>query len=277
MFNFYKLFKKKFCFRKNATYPKSMLFFPFMILPKIAKMNSELDIKDITLGEYENRIRNFASIEKRFLVFANVHSKDDLKMNYFQFLHNLVPYQYIKIRDKKETEEILTKNKFFQEILHRIDINKDGFINFEEFVILCIVLNLSNEKFIEKMKKEKYSKEDLAELIMDEASKNIKITNKSIFDGRSVKTDYNTLYKYCVEFLSKEYKKETLTYNDFFQTKTDLFVFMLFYEFYRIPETKPNHISMENFAKVILSYIDVYKNSMVKKRIENKEIDLSVI
>lgn len=275
MFNHFKFFKR--IPNKNNFFQKTLLYFPLMLLPKIAKLEDGLEMKDITVGEYENRIRNFASIEKRFMVFANVRDPNEIKMNYFQFLYSLVPFQHIKTRSKAEVEEVLSKNKHFNEILNRVDINKDGFINFEEFVILCIFMNITEEEFKQSMKKDFITREELTEIIMNEAKSNIRITDKSVFDGRSVKTDYNTLFKYVVEFLGKEFPNNKITQNDFQKVKQDLFLFMLFYEFYRIPSDKMDYISLENFAYVILSYVDPYKFSVIKKKIEDKVINLDVI
>jgi hypothetical protein len=247
-----------------------------MLIPKLARLEDSLEMKEITVGEYENRIRNFASIEKRFLVFANIHSVDEIKMNYFQFLYSLVPFQNMKTRSKAEVEELLMKNKHFNEILKRVDINKDGFINFEEFVILCIIMHISDEDFKQQLDKPSFTREELAEVIMNEAKSNIKITDKSIFDGRSVKTDHNTLFKYVIEFLGIEFPSNKITFNDFQKLKLDLSLFMLFYEFYRIPSDKPDHISIKNFAYIILSYVDPYKHSLINKKIENNLINVDV-
>ena len=93
-----RIFRKNISFvnRKRTNFKFPALAFPLILIPKLAKLEddkNELELKDITLGEYENRIRSFASIEKRFHVFANIKSSDDIKMNYFQFLYSMVPFQ----------------------------------------------------------------------------------------------------------------------------------------------------------------------------------------
>jgi hypothetical protein len=266
--------------RTNFIFPKSALLFPFLmqtariaILEDDDKKSTELDLKEITLGEYENRIRSFASIEKRFLVFANITSPGDVKMNYFQFLHSMVPFQYIKTRSKTETEEVLMKNKEFVNLLEKVDINRDGFINFEEFVIFCLLLNSSVDTFKQKLG-EKFTKEELVEFLLQMAHKDIKLVDESAFDGRTVKTNKNTLFKFMIEFFMKEFPDKEIKINELGLLKANLFYFISFYEFYRIPESSKDHISMENFAKVILSYIN--KNKAIKRKVENGEVNLSV-
>jgi hypothetical protein len=282
-----KMFKKniKFNFtrkRVNFNFPKAVLAFPFFIIPRIAKLDNdntkekisnELDLKEITLGEYENRIRNFASIEKRFLIFANIKSPNDIKMNYFQFLHSMVPFQYIKTRSKTETEELLMKKKEFVNLLDKVDINKDGFINFEEFVIFCLLLNTSVDVFKQKLG-DIFTKDDLVNLLLEFAHKELKLKDESAFDGRAVKTNQNTLFKFMLEFFTKEFPDKTIPISQIGLLKGKLFLFISFYEFYRIPQSSPDHISMENFAKVILSYIN--KNKAIKRKVDNNEISFEV-
>lgn len=47
-----------------------------------------------------------------------------------------------------------------------------------------------------------------------------------------------------------------------------------YYEFYRIKEIQNDSISMQNFAKIFVSYINIYKNKMIKEKISNKEYNL---
>ena len=112
---------------------------------------------------------------------------------------------------------------------------------------------------------------------MAEAKSNIKITDKSVFDGRSVKTDYNTLFRYVIDFLGKEFPNNKITLSDFQKVKQDLFLFMIFYEFYRIPSDKKDYIPTQSLAYIILSYVDPYKFAIIKKKIESNEINLDVV
>ena len=47
-----------------------------------------------------------------------------------------------------------------------------------------------------------------------------------------------------------------------------------YYEFYRIKDVQNDSISMQNFAKIFVSYINIYKNKMIKEKIANKEYKL---
>lgn len=263
---------------------KFMLMFPMLYIPQIAYLADEdekkestgLEMKDIVRGEYENKIRTFSSIEKRFLIFAKIKKYGDYRMNYFQFLDSLVPFQYIKTKNSEEISKILNENQNFQKVLKKIDINNDGYINFEEFIILSVVLSTSFNEYVSSFPTGKVTREQLAEFLMNKISQieALKITNKSFVDGRIIKTDYNTLYRYMVDFVSLVFKNPTIDINkDLSQFLFEIYLLMLFYEFFKIP-SENNKISMENFAKVLMSYVNIYKNKNIKNKIENKLINL---
>jgi hypothetical protein len=240
------------------------------------KESTELEMKDIVRGEYENKIRTFSSIEKRFLIFAKIKKYGDYRMNYFQFLDSLVPFQYIKTKNSEEISKILNENQNFQKVLKKIDINNDGFINFEEFIILSVVMSTSFSEYLSTFPSGKITREELSEFLMKKISEieALKITNKSFVDGRIIKTDYNTLYRYMVDFVSLVFKNSTVDINkDLSLFLFEVYLLMLFYEFFRIP-SENNKISMENFAKVLMSYVNIYKNKNIKNKIENKLINL---
>jgi hypothetical protein len=59
----------------------------------------------------------------------------------------------------------------------------------------------------------------------------VKITDKSAMDARIIKTDYNTLYKDAVDFMSASFKNNRIDVNkDIEQLKTEIFLLLLFYE-----------------------------------------------
>jgi hypothetical protein len=279
----------KFNFKSSNTLRKPnykfMFMFPMLYIPQIAylaeeeeekKESTELEMKDIVRGEYENKIRTFSSIEKRFLIFAKIKKYGDYRMTYFQFLDSLVPFQYIKTKNSDEISKILNENENFQKVLKKIDINNDGFINFEEFIILSIVMSTSLNEYQASFPTGKLTREQLAEFLMNKISQleALKITSKSFVDGRIIKTDYNTLYRYMVDFVSLVFKNTVIDINkDLSQFLFEVYLLMLFYEFFRVP-SENKKISMENFAKVLMSYVNIYKNKHIKKKIEDKLINL---
>jgi hypothetical protein len=260
---------------------KLLFFYPLIIAPKILKLegenknSDELAAKIMLRGEYENKIRIFSSIEKRFLIFA----KNDNKMSYFQFLDSLIPFQYIKTLTHEEVEKILLKKPHFSRMMEKIDINKDNFINFEEYIILCVLMTVSFKHYLNEFPSGKASRENLVEFLMKKISEieSLKITNKSRFDGRIIKTDYNTLYRNMVDFVSLAFPNnvEVDLKKDLSGFIFDVYNLMLFYEFYRIPATGENKISRKNFANVLASYTNIYKNKEVLTRLQTGGIDLS--
>jgi hypothetical protein len=272
---------------KSFQFAKPLALLPLIIIPKIAKLEEDkessnqdftLNIKDVVRGEYENKIRTFASTEKKFLIFAKIKQYGDLRMTYFQFLDSLVPFQYIKTKPLEQVEKELLQKEDFNRILKLIDINGDGFINFEEYIVLSVFLSIPTEKY-EFLFPKGLTKEELVEFLMNYISKdneNLKITDKTSLDGRIVKTDYNTLYKFMVDFVSKAFKNKHITIKELENFRFRLYYFLDYYEFYRIPESKADHISMENFARVLLSYVNIYKNKKLKRKIDEKEIEIKV-
>jgi len=84
--------------QKNKFKFKSIYFIPFLLTPKILLLSeekkNELEMKTIIRGEYENRIRAFATIEKKYGIFAGVKNFDEVRMNYYQFFDSLIPFCY---------------------------------------------------------------------------------------------------------------------------------------------------------------------------------------
>ena len=275
---------QKFSFKKSFLLNKPKIAFtPFLMLAlygsvkKLKCESEDLTSVEVIRGEYENKIRSFASIEKRFLLFSKVKKAGEIPtMTYFQFLESIVPFQYMKTKPREEVEELLNKNKHFQDTYSFLDINKDNQINFEEFIIFNVFMTIPLVKFIQKFPSGKITREELSDMLMEEISKGdvgLKITNKSLFDGRLVKTDHDTLFKYMMEFFGKGANQIDIN-KDIAEFKLDIFIFMLYYEFYRIPGSETNKIPLEKFARVLLSLVNIYKNRTIKTKIDNKEIPL---
>ena len=57
----------------------------------------ELEMKDIIRGEYENKIRAFSSIEKKFYLFAKKGENGKYEMDYVNLFQSLIPFPYTKV------------------------------------------------------------------------------------------------------------------------------------------------------------------------------------
>jgi hypothetical protein len=284
-------FKRTFVFSRNKNFKrqtnnskffnyKFLFLCPLIIGPKFLSMQDKNPVSDLTgqeiiRGEYENKIRIFSSIEKRFLIFG----KNEKQMSYFRFLDSLIPFQFIKTLPDEEVEKILMGKPHFSKIMHKIDINKDNFINFEEYIILSVLMTVSFRHYLKKFPSGKATRENLVDFLMTKISEieSLKITNKSRFDGRVIKTDYNTLYRNMVDFISFAFPKsvEVDLNKDFSSFIFDVYNLILFYEFYRIPASGENKISRKNFAHVLASYTNIYKSKEVMARLNSGEIDVS--
>jgi len=266
---------------QNPIYYRQFFLFPIIFMPKLAfsedeKESDKLDMKEIVKGEYENKIRAFASIEKRFLVFARVKKTGDYKMNYVQFLESLIPFNYIKTRSVEDMEKFLESNENFQKIIKYIDVNNDNFISFEEYICLSLLLSNPVKILKERFPDGKISKGEFTDFFMDELQKqnSMKITNQSFLDGRVVKTDELKLRQCIMDFFSKAFHNELKISIDkelkFLKHK--IYYLLNMYEFYQIPQTSLNKISIENFAKVLVSYVNIYKAKILLRKIEEKKI-----
>jgi hypothetical protein len=270
--------------RSEPIYYRQFFIFPLLFLPKLAyseeeeKQSVDLEMKEIVKGEYENKIRTFASIEKRFLVFAKVKKYGDYRMNYTQFLDSLVPFNYIKTKSSEEMESFLQSNENFQKIIKFIDVNNDNYINFEEYVCLSILLSVPISTFLQNFPGGKITRGEFADLLMEEIKKqnSLKVTEKSIIDGRIIKTDELQLRQCFMDFFTKAFKNETKISieKDLEALKYKIYYLLTIYEFYKIPQSGPSKISMENFAKVLASYVNIYKAKNILTRIQEKQIPL---
>jgi hypothetical protein len=271
----------------TASYYQTFMIFPLFVIPKLALMeeeeekekeSTELTMKEIIKGEYENKIRTFASIEKKFSIFANCKKIGDLKMSYYQFIDSLTPFQYIKTKSSEEMEKFLSENKNFQQIIKVIDVNGDNSISFEEYIVFSLFLSLRQRSILAKHSSGKITRTELTDDLMDylKTQDSLKITNESFFDGRLVKTDENKVYQTIMEFFARSFpdKVELSVEKDLKTLKEKIYYVMSLYEFYRIPQIKENTISMENFARVIASYVNIYKCKALLNKIDRKELVL---
>ena len=100
----------------------------------------EMSLKDVVKGEYLNKIRLFAVAEKKFSVFGTLDIGEPyLKVD--RFFDMMIPFQYLAVKENEEVMEILSKNESYCSSMSRIDVNGDGQISFEEYLILVALLN----------------------------------------------------------------------------------------------------------------------------------------
>ena len=266
-------------------YYRQFFMFPILFMPKIAfskdeedKNSNSLEMKEIVKGEYENRIRSFASVEKRFLVFAKVKQIGDYKMTYGQFLQSLLPFNYIKTKSVEEMEKYLQTNEIFNRLIKYVDVNNDNFINFEEFICLSVLLTTPILKFKEKFPDGKITRSEFTDFLMEHIRNegSFKITSKSIMDGRIVKTDELLLRQCVMDFFTKAFNNDTKISidKDLKIFKFKIYLMLLIYEFFSIPQVGDKKISMENFAKVLISYVNIFRSKKLLSKITEKKIDL---
>lgn len=105
--------------------------------------NQDLSNTERIKGEYENRLRIFSPIEKRYTIFGKIKNKSQ-QMNYYQFFESLIPYQGVQLNPFEKQMEFFSSNKEFQNILTKVDTNEDKSISLEEYLILCFLASSKN-------------------------------------------------------------------------------------------------------------------------------------
>ena len=76
------------------------------LVPEIEKKEN-LELKYLIKGEYENKIRAFSSIEKKFFVFSKKDLKLNYSMDYIDFFDSLIPFPYTKVLSNDDVNFII--------------------------------------------------------------------------------------------------------------------------------------------------------------------------
>ena len=115
-----KYFFKKFTFNKLNLRLTIIKFLPLIMLKSKSQVlflkeelpkdnikiednsNSDLEMKFIIRGEYENKLRAFASIEKKFAQFGKKDKSGKYHMEYVNFFESLTPFPYAKVQTHKD-------------------------------------------------------------------------------------------------------------------------------------------------------------------------------
>lgn len=108
----------------------------YLLYSKQQNDDEEMTSTERIKGEYENRIRIFSPIEKKYSIFGKIKNKSQ-QMDYYQFFDSLIPYQGIKLYSGEENMTFFENNKEFQSILKKVDTNEDKSISIEEYLVLC--------------------------------------------------------------------------------------------------------------------------------------------
>ena len=99
-----------------------------------------LSPQDIVKGEYENRIRVFSPIEKRYQIFGKIKTHLD-QMSIIDFFDSLLFFQGNNRYKKKVTNEFLDKQTEYCNLLSKVDVNDDKQISIDEYFILCYLIS----------------------------------------------------------------------------------------------------------------------------------------
>jgi calcium uptake protein 1, mitochondrial len=171
-------------------------------------------------------------------------------------------------------------------VLALADVNKDGKIDFCEFVFFLTILQLpdieilnvfrkkgSPEKFT--MNKEAFSHEFTH--LRKQTLIGRKQQNTKFIDARHISADeedFEKANKSLIDVLFRE--KTDITADDFFKIKNDLIQELWHYEFHSFDLTEDGRISSEDFAKSLLSTLSLSSSMTYLKRIHKLSLEGSV-
>lgn len=65
--------------------------------PNIQNIAEEVEAKDLIRGEYENKIRAFSSVEKKYYLFSKKGEDGVRAMDSVNFFESLIPFPYAKV------------------------------------------------------------------------------------------------------------------------------------------------------------------------------------
>lgn len=134
--------KQSYSLNKDNTIFNNTYFNKFIQLSNYNNSLSMLSSTEVIKGEYENKLRIFSPLEKRYIIFGKIKKLDD-KMTYIDFFDSLIPFQYMETARYEDLKNILEDNqgefnKLFKEI---VDVNNDGKISFEEYSVFCFIIS----------------------------------------------------------------------------------------------------------------------------------------
>lgn len=198
----------------------------------------ELSTSEKIRGNYENKIRFFAPPEKIFETFATLKEGEKIFMTYEDFFYSLTPYSF---HPHPEEEKL---KKYFEnppEILQLADINKDGKIDFPEFIFFLTILQLPEIEILNVFRKKGTSEHKMDKSVFSDEFTNLrkqtligrKQQNKTFIDARHTSADeedFHQCNKSLIEVLFKE--KAEISAEDFFTVKNELIEALWNYEFH---------------------------------------------
>lgn len=112
--------------------------------------------------------------------------------------------------------------------------------------------------------------------MLHEIKEKIQIKKSSkmrFFESRLAYVTEESLENEIDSFLNKSFKSKTFEFKELFELKYQLFLLLQYYEFYRIKGSdKENSISMKSFTKVLISYLNIYKNKNIYDKLLKNEL-----
>lgn len=96
-------------------------------------------------GNYENKIRFFASPEKVFEVFSNDVDAEtgEVLMTYGDFLHTMTPYNNYAMVEPEHTKAYVETQCNKDEFFKYVDTDNSGQISFVEFCLLLTIYQVT--------------------------------------------------------------------------------------------------------------------------------------
>ncbi|KRX07179.1 hypothetical protein PPERSA_00336 [Pseudocohnilembus persalinus] len=236
--------------------------------------------KNIIRGEYENKIRRHSPPEKIFEVFASQAGDDHkLYMSHYDLFKAICPFNY----STKEISDEEQKDFSSTNLSNFADIDGDGMISlYEYYLVVCLIQ--ANRDDIKQWFREKNQEKDpkLQDTITKEQliqfynqlqqKSKTKLTITKMPDPRKVqltKQEFEETVKKLTEKLFKERQNNILPLKEFLKMREDLLKDILKYEFNSFPHNSKGNITGEDFAKSLISFLDVNQVKKYLKLLED--------
>mmetsp|Transcript_28836 Transcript_28836/g.51354 ORF Transcript_28836/g.51354 Transcript_28836/m.51354 type:complete len:417 (-) Transcript_28836:70-1320(-) len=220
-------------------------------------------------GVYENKIRQFAPMEKIFETFASEKKGKDIYMTKTDFFEALSPYNF---SPKKDQDFFETYDSI---IFKMIDANKDGLVSYSEFIFFIVLLSIDDSfilDFIEDhngfINREQFSRMCNEARLNSPHVKNL-LSVHGMIDPRSASFNEESFLS-NTRMLAKYLFKATkhITADDLFNCRDLVAEEICFYQFHKFEIDEDQTISAQDFAKSIIACMDSKRIDIHVRRAE---------
>jgi hypothetical protein len=220
-------------------------------------------------GVYENKIRQFAPMEKIFETFASEKKGKDIFMTKTDFFEALSPYNFSRRKDANFFDT-------YDSIVFRmIDANKDGFVSYPEFLFFLVLLSIDDEMIQDFVEEHNgtITREQFTRLMNDARLQSPQVKDllrlEGMIDPRSAAFSEESFLENTRALAKYLFKtKKQITAEDLLNLRDLVSEEICFYQFNQFEVDDDMTISAQDFAKSIVACIDSKRAEVHLRRAE---------